>query len=306
MRIKRAAFTPLMNRFLLLLASLALLLPPISHSWADDRPASLPPKGLRVATAGHSFHVWMPAILKELAASAKIEGHEQVAISSIGGSRVIQHWEVAEEKNKIKPVLIEGKADVLTLSPIFLPDDGIANFVKLGLEHQRSLRITLQEGWMPFEDQALWATRARGVTIDRDSKTIEELRAAHAAYFQSMDELVRTLNQDAGRQAVLVVPVGQAVLALRERIIKGEAPGIAKQSELFRDPIGHPLGQVMALSAYCHFAVIYGRNPAGLPVPKVLKNLPEAEKLNTLLQELAWTAVTSHPLSGVKAAPVVR
>lgn len=294
-----------MKRFLLL-ALVALFLPAYPSVFADDKPASLPPKGLRVLTAGHSFHVWMPGILKELAASAKIEGHEQVAISSIGGSRVIQHWDVAEDKNKIKPVLLAGKADVLTLSPIFLPDDGIANFVRLGLEHNPSLRITLQEGWMPFEDQALWATRARGVTIDRDSKTIEELRAAHASYFQSMDELVRMLNQEAGKQAVFVVPVGQAVLALREKIIKGEAPGIAKQSELFRDPIGHPTGQIMALSGYCHFAVIYGRNPAGLPVPNVLKKLPEAEKLNSLLQELAWAAVTCHPLSGVKATAPAR
>lgn len=78
--------------------------------------------------------------------------------------------------------------------------------------------------------------------------------------------------------------VGQAVLALREKIIKGKAPGIAKQSELFTDQLGHT------------------RSPIGLPVPAVISKLPEAEKLNALLQELAWEAVTGHPLSGVKAA----
>jgi hypothetical protein len=290
-----------MNRFLPLLASLALFLPAASHSFADDKAAALPPKGQRVITAGHSFHVWMPGILKELAASAKIEGHEQVALSSIGGSRVIQHWDVADDKNKIKPVLIEGKADVLTLSPIYLPDEGIANFVKLGLEHNPALRITVQEFWLPYDDQALWTTRAKDTVIDPDKKTIEELRAAHAPYFASMDELVISLNKEVGKQAVLVVPVGQAVLALREKIVKGEAPGLTKQSELFRDPLGHPNGQIQALSAYCHFAVIYRRSPVGLPVPAVLSKVPEAEKLNPLLQELAWAAVTAHPLSGVKA-----
>ena len=290
-----------MNRFLPLLASLALFLPAPTRSLADDKPAAPPTKGQRVLTAGHSFHVWMPGILKELAASAKIDGHEQVALSSIGGSRVVQHWDVADDKNKIKPVLLAGKADVLTLSPIYLPDEGIANFVKLGLEHNPALRITVQEFWLPFDDQAHWATRAKGVTIDPDKKTIEELRAAHAPYFQSMDELVIARNKEAGKPAVFVVPVGQAVLALREKIIKGEAPGLAKQSELFRDPLGHPNGQIQALSAYCHFAVIYRRSPVGLPMPLVLSKSPEAEKLNALLQELAWTAVTSHPLSGVKA-----
>jgi hypothetical protein len=293
------------NRFILLLASLALFLPSLPHAFADEAPLSAPPKGLRVLTAGHSFHVWMPKNLQEMAANAKIEGHQQVDLQSIGGSQVIQHWNVPDDKNKIKPALIAGKADVLTLSPIYLPDAGIENFVRLGLEHNPALRITIQEFWLPFDDQGLWATRGKGVVIDPDKKTIEELRAAHAPYFQSMDELVRSLNQQAGKQAVFVVPVGQAVLALREKILKGEAPGITKQSELFSDPLGHPRGQIQALATYCHFAVIYGRNPIGLPVPSVIAKLPEAEKLNHLLQQLAWDAVVGNPLSGVKAEAAV-
>jgi hypothetical protein len=42
----------------------------------------------------------------------------------------------------------------------------------------------------------------------------------------------------------------------------------------------------------------------GLAMPNVLakaKNPDWDEKLNRLLQELAWDAVTAHPLSGVKA-----
>jgi len=303
---KRPGFigsTP-MNRLLLLLTSLALVLAPLPRSLADEAAAPAPPKGLRVLTAGHSFHVWMPGLLKEMAASAKIEGHQQVDLSSIGGSQVIQHWNVPDDKNKIKPALIEGKADVLTLSPIYLPDAGIENFVKLGLEHNPALRITVQEFWLPYDEQALWATRGKDAVIDRDARTIEQLRAAHAPYFQSMDELVRSLNQQAGKQAVFVVPVGQAVLALREKILKGEAPGLTKQSELFTDAVGHPGGQIRALATFCHFAVIYGRSPIGLPAPSAIAKLPEAEKLNRLLQELAWQAVTEHPLSGVKAGAV--
>ena len=61
---------------------------------------------------------------------------------------------------------------------------------------------------------------------------------------------------------------------------------------------------LQALVAYCHFAVIYRRSPVGLPMPAVLAraNNPNwDEKLTRLLQELAWDAVTHHPLSGVKA-----
>jgi hypothetical protein len=264
--------------------------------------ADAPPKGLRVATAGHSFHVWMPALLKEMAAGAGITGHEVATVQGIGGSRVIQHWDLAGYKNKIKPVLEAGKADVLTLSPIYLPDPGIEKFVTFGLHHNPALRITLQEFWVPFDDPALWATRAKGVKIDRDTKTMEQLRAAHAAYFEDMDKLVRELNAKAGKNAVCVVPVGQAVLALREKVIKGECPGVTRQSELFTDPLGHVHAHIMVLASYCHFAVIYQRSPVGLPVPLSLAKLPEAEKLNRLLQELAWQAVTQHSLSGVKPA----
>jgi hypothetical protein len=263
--------------------------------------AEMPPKGLRILTAGHSFHVWMPGLLNELTAKAGVTGHQQVALSSIGGSRTIQHWDAKDDKQKIKPALIEAKADVLTLSPIFLPDEGIENFVKLGLEHNPDLRITIQDNWMPFDDQALWATRAKGVTIDRDAKTMEQLHAAHDAYFKSLDDHARELNARYGKTAVFIVPVGQAVLALRSLIIQGKAPGLAKQSDLFTDPIGHPRDHIKALSAFCHYAVIYGRSPVGLPMPAAIAKLPEAEKLNPLLQQLAWDAVTSHPLSGVKA-----
>ncbi len=263
-----------------------------------------PPKGLRVATAGHSFHVWMPALLADLADKAGISGHVKVALSSIGGSQVIQHWNKPDEKNEIKPVLIGAKCDVLTLSPIYLPDEGIENFVKLGLEHNPALRVTVQEFWLPFDEQALWASRAKGEkpVVERDTKTIGQLRTEHASYFQAMDEHVRALNAKygKGKAAVFVVPSGQAVLALREKVVKGECPGVAKQSELFTDPIGHPRDHIKALATYCHYAVIYGRSPVGLPAPVAIAKLPEGGKLNRLLQEIAWDAVTHHPLSGVK------
>src|SRR5205823_1071664 len=109
---------------------------------------------------------------------------------------------------------------------------------------------------------------------------------------------------DLGKEAVFVVPVGQAVIALREKVIAGQAPGLKEQEDLFADVIGHARPPLQLLVGYCHFAVVYRRSPVGLPVPAVLPRArgPLREgKLNRLLQELAWEAVTRHPLSGVKA-----
>src|SRR5947209_13200224 len=66
-------------------------------------------KGQRVFTCGHSFHVWVPAIVTDLCKKAGIANHVQIGVSSIGGSRVIQHWDIAEEKNKAKAALKTGQ-----------------------------------------------------------------------------------------------------------------------------------------------------------------------------------------------------
>ena len=289
--------------------SLALLL--ASLSWlgpvtAEDRKpevATAPiTQGQKMATCGHSFHYFMPAILKELAKAGEINGHEQVGESYIGGSRIIQHWDVPADKNKVKDLLKAGKVDVLTLAPIHLPDEGIENFVKLAMENSPHVRITIQENWLPFDIYDV-TFKVRPKTVDHNAPTGEQLWKLHEPYFTGIDEHVRELNKKLEKETVYVTPVGQAIIALREKIIAGQAPGIKTQEDLFTDPIGHAKGHIMALNAYCHYAVIYRKSPVGLPVPAILKTAKlgdDEEKLNTLLQELAWEAVTKHPLSGVK------
>ena len=278
---------------------LLLVLVLLVFSSVQAKEVAAPPAGLKVLTAGHSFHVWMPPLVAEMAKAAGIQGHEQLAISSIGGSKVIQHWDLPTEKNKARPVLEAGKADLFTMAPTFLPDPGIENFTKLGLEHNPKIRFTLQQNWVPFEDPELWLSKSRPKSIDRDVLTLVQLRAKHDPYFKMIEDHVKELNARIPTAKIAIVPSGEALLALRDKVIKGEAPGIKTQNELFTDVLGHPGPQIRVLSAYCHFAVIYRRSPVGLPVNGLLAKLPEAEKLNQLLQEIAWKAVTGHPMSGV-------
>jgi hypothetical protein len=260
-------------------------------------------KGQRVFTTGHSFHVFVPGILRPLAIDGGYKDHVHVGTSSIGGSRVIQHWDVADDKNTAKKALIEGKVDVLTMSPIYLPDDGIEKFVELGLKHNPNLRVTIQEFWLPFDVYDPLYQKKRPTLVDRNTRTVEQMRKEHEPYFKSMDDHVRELNKKHGKSAVFVVPVGQAVILLRQKIIEGKAPTLKNQDDIFTDAIGHVKAPVQALNAYCHYAVIYRKSPVGLPVPAVMTKSKEPfpdEKLNRLLQELAWEAVIAHPLSGVK------
>lgn len=273
----------------------------------DVGATALPPpiaRGQRIFTCGHSFHIFVYALLEELAESAGIADQKMVGISSIGGSRVVQHWDVPDEKNEAKRALTAGEVDVLTLSPIWLPDAGIENFAKLAVEHNPKVRVLVQEFWLPndtYEPIYPLDTRKK---VDHNATDLAALRKANAAYCQDIEKHVRELNKELGTAAVLVVPVGEASVALREKIVAGQAPGLKAQWDLFSDTWGHAKGPLMVLSGYCHFAVIYRRSPVGLAMPRMLKNdqtIADADKesLNRLLQEIAWETVRHHKLTGM-------
>lgn len=273
----------------------------IAHA-ADLQPPIT--QGQRVATCGHSFHVFTYQQVAQIAQSAGLE-HKTVGISSIGGSTVQKHWAVPEEKSEVKKVLKAGGADVLTLSPIWLPDDAIEQFVKLGIEHNPALRITVQEYWMPNDEYEPVYPLQTKKKVDHNATDIAKLRDATMRYAKDIEDYVRGINQRLGKDSVLIVPVGMAAVTLREKIVKGEAPGLKAQAELFRDNWGHAQAPLQILSSYCHFAVIYRRTPVGLPLPNPLKALKDMSdedkaKLNTLLQQIAWDTVSAHPMSGIK------
>ena len=285
-------------KVLSLFACLALV---TAHA-ADDVPSIS--TGQRVATCGHSFHVFTYKQVEQIAVSAGLK-HQLAGISSIGGSTVQKHWDVPEDKSAVKQVLKAGGADVLTLSPIWLPDDAIEQFVKLGIEHNPALRITVQEYWMPNDEYEPVYPLQTKKKVDHNATDLTKLRDATQRYAKDIEDYVKGINQRLGKDAVLIVPVGMAAVTLREKIVKGEAPGLKQQGELFRDNWGHAQLPLQLLSSYCHFAVIYRKSPVGLPVPlafRTLKDMSEDDKakLNTLLQQIAWDTVSAHPMSGIK------
>lgn len=292
----------------LLLAALIYLRPPAPAaaplSQAGDAKAAAPvEKGQRVFVCGHSFHVFIAGPLGDMARTAGIKGHTLVGTQFLGGSRTLQHWNLPDEKNKAKQALRTGAVDVLTLSPIQHPDEGVDHFVALALKHNPNVRVTVQASWAAWDGDNRRFPKDAKAKVDRD-KSPEELQKIHAPYFKTVEEQVAALNKRHGRPVVLLVPAGHATVALRSRIHAGKVPGLKSQEELFSDSIGHARPPLQALVAYCHYAVLYRRSPVGLPMPGVLKkagNPAWDDSLNRALQEIAWEAVTSHPLSGVKA-----
>jgi hypothetical protein len=286
----------------ILLLSFLFAIPGAGSLWAQtDLPAhASAPAEQRVFVCAHSFMIFTARLLPPMAQAAGIH-YLPAGQQMLGGSRVIQHWNLPDDKNRAKEALRAGNVDVLTLSPHFLlPDEGIDNFTKLGLEANPRLRVLVQASW-PANDGIL--TRPFH-NEERNSATMGSLQEMqkmhHSLWFDSLEKQVRALNAAVGHDAVYIIPVADAVTALRERIAEGKAPGLSKQTDLFNDDLGHPKAPLAELVTYCHFATIYGRSPEGLPVPADLKNIPQGEELNRLMQRIAWETVSGYPMSGVK------
>ncbi len=257
------------------------------------------PKGERVLVTAHSFHIFTAPRLAPLAKAAGIEGHTLVAAQMIGGSKVIQHWNLPDEKQKAKAPLTAGEVDVMTMSPhVYLPDEGIDRFVELGAKHNPKLRFLVQHSWTPWDG---WEGDDKvAKNEDRDTRSLDKVRAANKRFRENLEAQVKGLNQKLGREAVTITPVGDAVMKLRELIAAGKAPGLSKQTDIFTDQIGHGKEPILALATYCNFACIYGISPVGLKVPNPALDKLSPE-LDPLLRQIAWETVTGYPLSGVKA-----
>jgi hypothetical protein len=289
---------------------------------AQSTGAAALPAGQRVFYASHSLMWDMPPVLTELVEAYGIKGHTVVGHQRIGVSRTIQHWNMADDRNQAKQALQAGNVDVFVTSNLVHPDEGIGNFVKLGLQHNPKMRFLMQVSWpgMGFTDNEQFNAQAQGgggrggfggggrgsmFLAGNDEKTPAELGAINTIDIRNAEEQAKALNQQAGRTVVYLVPTAQAHNALRALIYRKEMPGMTNQSEVFRDPIGHPTEPVIALNAYLHFAVLYQRSPVGLPMPGILRN-PKSpqwnEAMNRKLQGLAWDIVRKYPPTGVSSA----
>jgi hypothetical protein len=259
------------------------------------------PKGQRVFFASHSLMWYVPAPLGELAESAGIEGHKLVGLQRIGGSKTLQHWKLPKEQNKAKQALEKGEVDVFVMSPIQFPDEGVDNFVKLGLEHNPKMRFVVQVSWGGWESDNQDFPKGATSKVDRN-KTPEQLKKLYERNVKAAEAHADEINKKAGRQVVCLVPSAQAVVALRTKVYNKEMPGLSTQAELFSDAMSHPAPPLEALNTYLHYAVIYRTSPVGLPRPGLLKKAKREawdDKFNRSLQELAWETVTASAYSGV-------
>ncbi len=105
------------------------------------------PDGKSTFYASHSLMWDMPPVLTEIAGFYGIKEHKVLGIQRLGVSRTSQHWDLPDDQNQAKKALKEGIVDAFVMSPIGMPDPGIDNFVKLGLEHNPNIKFYIQISW---------------------------------------------------------------------------------------------------------------------------------------------------------------
>lgn len=290
-----------MTRFIL--TSLLLLGYLAGASPAQEQKTA--PPGLRVFFASHSLMWYAPKPLGEMADAAGIKGHKLVGLQSLGASKTVQHWNLPDDKNEAKKALKAGNVDVFIMSPIPFPDEGVENYVKLGLEHNPDMRFIVQLSWGGGDIDNQDFPKGAFDKVDKE-KTPDQLKGLYQRNIKAGEAQADALNEKygKGKKIVALVPSAQAMVTLRSKIANKEWPGLTKQGELFVDAV-HPSAPMEALNTYLHFAVLYGQSPVGLPMPAMLKNAKREawdEKFNRSLQELAWDTVTKYPHSLVTAA----
>lgn len=281
-------------------------------------PLPAPGEALSVFHLGHSLVGRdMPAMVQQLAQASGLEGHRYD--SQLGwGTPLRAHWEpdvaingFAQENDHpryrdAREALRSGEYDAFIATEMVELRDAIAyhdsgeylrRWAGLAREQRADVRIYLYETWHNLDDPAGWLAR-----LDADPAALWEGGLLARA--------LAPADADGPAPLIHVIPAGR-VMAAFVRALEGQGglPGMADRSDLFArlpdgglDPIHiNDLGAYLV--ALTHYAVLYHRDPAGLPhalrradgTPADAPPAPVA----ALMQQIVWDVVTSLPVTGV-------
>jgi hypothetical protein len=267
--------------------------------------APLPPPAapLAVFQIGHSLvNRDMPAMLAQLAG----DGHRYE--SQLGwGAPIRSHWgdipvngfevENAHPRfREAREAVASGDYDAIILTEAVEIRDSIryhdsprylAAFAEEAWKARPDARIYLYESWHALNDPEGWLPR-----LDADLQR-----------FWQGGILRPALGRLPEGARIHLIPAGQALAALvREIEARGGVGPVKDRKGLFQDEIHlNDLGNQFV--ALVHYAVLYQKSPVGLPHALMRGDgtpatAPDAE-LALLMQEVAWAAARSTPLTGV-------
>ena len=182
----------------------------------------------------------------------------------------------------------------------------IVRFAELARAMKPGVRVFLYETWHSRNS-------GPGTTIEGDPGAGTPWRERLNTDLPLWEGAVRDANSALGEEVVALLPAGQAMGLLADAVAAGEVPDAPSLDVFFSDDI-HLSEKGEYYIALVHMAAITGKSPEGLParLTRAWKSRDGivSEQMATVLQRLAWQAVSTYqpapaPAAKAEAAPVV-
>jgi len=192
--------------------------------------------------------------------------------------------------------------DALTLEPFdrHLDDNEgdvvmAKNYINLALPKSPNLQIYVYSRWPRREGDG---------SLDFDQKWLRKYTGSWDGteeskdYFEKLTFELRKAYPKIQKQ-ILLVPVGDVLYELNQRMKGGHVPGYSSITQVYADGIHfNDVGSYIVGSTF--YATLYKENPKGLSATPYKVNNPQ---LVSIIQDAVWKVVSTHPLSGVTSRP---
>lgn len=264
---------------------------------------------------GHSLSDQIPDMVQSLSDDAESLSFDWV-YQSIPGAPLRWQWE-RKEADDFVPIdphvygfyneeygLPNGSFDALVLTeavpryPLIIEETYryTDSFVNYALQFNPDIQVFINEPWHCLESGT-----PTGCDYDIDSAPWRQRLRDDLPMWESVVDSLNLRYPDAAN--VCLIPSGQALGLLSDRIDAGEVPGLGSIEDLFSDRI-HLTDQGKYFIACVHFAMIHGQSPVGLTNQTQYWwggdfEAPSME-LAQKMQEIALEAVQNYPLSCYK------
>ena len=125
---------------------------------------------------------------------------------------------MANPCRRFRKVLKAGEVDVFIMSPISFPDEGVENYVKLGLKHNPDMRFIVQLSWGGGDIDNQDFPKGAFDNVDKE-KTPEQLKGLYERNVKAGEAQADELNKKYGngKKIISLVPSAQAMVALRTK-----------------------------------------------------------------------------------------
>ena len=278
----------------------------LSALWFLPDPATAAERSLqlRVIQSGHSLTDPIPDPLQAMIQASGWRG-QTIDRSTIPGSPMDWRW-----NNPPGYGLPDARHDIANYQVLVMTERGsLANTMPYHNSLDQAL-MWFNHAWAKGNGgkgaetilYAHWVTLNSGPGATNPYNDPE----AHIPFRQRLDlemkgwEQIQThvnANRPAGSPAMRMIPGPLLMAALYDGIARGEVPGLTRIDDIFQDDIHlNDLGAYYI--ALAHYAVIYDRDPRGLPNRLGLPEAP-SRALADWMQNTVWRVVTGYAGTGV-------